>query len=131
MDWERRRKAAESILDTAGLTPLVRIRRVIGDIPAAVYAKLEYYGPSGSLKDRILPFMIAEAERRGELRPGMTLIEGTTGNTGIATAMVGAAKGDRKSTRLNSSHLVISYAVFCLKKKNHAHPAEWTYRDNV
>ena len=95
MDWERRRRAAENILDTAGLTPLVRIRRVIGEIPAAVYAKLEYFGPSGSLKDRILPFMIAEAERRGELRPGMALIEGTTGNTGIATAMVGAAKGYR------------------------------------
>ena len=95
MDWERRRTPAESILDTAGLTPLVRLRRVIGDGPAAVYVKLEYFGPSGSLKDRILPFMIAEAERRGELRPGMALIEGTTGNTGIATAMVGAAKGYR------------------------------------
>src|SRR5437879_7323712 len=95
MDWERRRRPADSILDTTGLTPLVRLRRVVGDIPAAVFCKLEYFGPSGSLKDRILPFMIAEAERRGELRPGMALIEGTTGNTGIATAMVGAAKGYR------------------------------------
>ena len=95
MDWTRRRQPAESILDTAGLTPLVRLRRVAGDIPAAVFAKLEYFGPSGSVKDRILPFVVAEAERRGELRPGMILIEGTTGNTGIATAMVGAAKGYR------------------------------------
>ncbi len=95
MDWERRRRPAESILETAGLTPLVRLRRVVGDIPAAVFGKLEYFGPSGSVKDRILPFIIEEAERRGELRPGMILLEGTTGNTGIATAMVGAAKGYR------------------------------------
>ncbi len=93
MDWERRRRPAESIVDTAGLTPLVRLRRVVGDLPATVFAKLEYFGPSGSVKDRILPFIVEEAERRGELRPGMILIEGTTGNTGIATAMVGAAKG--------------------------------------
>jgi cysteine synthase A len=95
MDWERRRRPAESILDTAGLTPLVRLRRVAGDIPASIYGKVEYFGPSGSVKDRILPFIVAEAERRGDLRAGMILIEGTTGNTGIATAMVGAAKGYR------------------------------------
>lgn len=58
-----------------------------------MFAKLEYFGPSGSVKDRIVPFMAQEAERRGELRPGMVVIEGTTGNTGIATAMMGAAKG--------------------------------------
>jgi cysteine synthase len=95
MDWERRRRPVENIADTAGLTPLVRLRRVVAGIPAAVLAKLEYFGPSGSVKDRILPFIVEEAERRGELRPGMILIEGTTGNTGIATAMVGAAKGYR------------------------------------
>ncbi|TMI80136.1 MAG: cysteine synthase A [Bacillati bacterium ANGP1] len=95
MDWERRRRPAESIVDTAGLTPLVRLRRVVGDTPAAVFGKLEYFGPSGSVKDRILPFIVEEAERRGDLRPGMILIEGTTGNTGIATAMVGAVKGYR------------------------------------
>jgi cysteine synthase len=95
MEWERRRRPAESILDTAGLTPLVRLRRVAEPAAAAIYGKLEYFGPSGSVKDRILPFIVAEAERRGELRPGMILIEGTTGNTGIATAMVGAAKGYR------------------------------------
>ena len=95
MDWQRQRHAAESILDTAGLTPLVRLRRVVGDLRGGVFAKLEYFGPSGSVKDRILPFMVGEAERRGELRPGMVIIEGTTGNTGIATAMVGAARGYR------------------------------------
>ncbi|HEV2438794.1 MAG TPA: cysteine synthase A [bacterium] len=91
-DWQRRRRPADSVLETAGLTPLVRLRRVTG---GAVFGKLEYFGPSGSVKDRILPHLVAEAERRGELRPGMMIIEGTTGNTGIATAMVGAAKGYR------------------------------------
>lgn len=95
MDWERRRRPAETILDTAGLTPLVRLRRVVDDLAAAVLVKLEYFGPSGSVKDRILPYLVREAEQRGELRSGMTIIEGTTGNTGIATAMVGAAKGYR------------------------------------
>ncbi len=95
IDWDRRRRPAGSILDTAGLTPLVRLRRVVADLPATIYGKLEYFGPSGSVKDRILPFLVREAERRGELRPGMIIIEGTTGNTGIATAMVGAANGYR------------------------------------
>ena len=95
MEWARRRQPAESILETAGLTPLVRLRRVTEPAAVAVFGKLEYFGPSGSVKDRILPFIVAAAERRGELRPGMILIEGTTGNTGIATAMAGAAKGYR------------------------------------
>jgi cysteine synthase len=95
MEWERRRRPADSILETIGLTPLVRLRRVTAGVSAGVFAKLEYFGPSGSVKDRILPFIVDEAEKRGDLRPGMILIEGTTGNTGIATAMVGAAKGYR------------------------------------
>jgi cysteine synthase A len=95
VEWDRRARVADSILDTAGLTPLVRLRRVASEVAAEVLVKLEYYGPSGSVKDRILPYIVAEAERRGALRPGMTLIEGTTGNTGIATAMVAAARGYR------------------------------------
>ena len=95
MDWERRKRPAASILDTGGLTPLVRLGRTVAEVQASVFVKLEYFGPSGSVKDRILPAMVEEAERRGDLRPGMILIEGTTGNTGIATAMVGAAKGYR------------------------------------
>jgi cysteine synthase A len=93
MDWTRRARIASSILDTVGLTPMVRLRRVTADVPAAILAKLEYQGPSGSVKDRILPHIVERAEQTGALRPGMTIIEGTTGNTGIATAMVGAAKG--------------------------------------
>jgi cysteine synthase A len=95
VDWNRRARVAESILDTAGLTPLVRLRRVAAGVEAQILAKLEYFGPSGSVKDRILPYLVAEAERRGDLRPGMTIVEGTTGNTGIATACVAAAKGYR------------------------------------
>ncbi len=93
VNWSRRARVAESILETAGLTPLVRLRRVTAGVPTEVLAKLEYLGPSGSVKDRILPHIVARAERRGDLRPGMTIIEGTTGNTGIATAMTAAATG--------------------------------------
>lgn len=93
VDWARRGRSVESVLDTAGFTPLVRLRRVTEDSGAQIFVKLEYFGPSGSVKDRILPYMISQAEARGELEPGMTIIEATTGNTGIATAMTGAAKG--------------------------------------
>jgi cysteine synthase A len=93
VDWNRRARIAESILDTAGMTPMVRLRRVVGDVKPTIVAKIEYFNPSGSVKDRILPFLVSEAERRGDLRPGMTIIEGTTGNTGIAASCVGAAKG--------------------------------------
>ena len=93
VDWNRRARIAESILDTAGVTPMVRLRRVVGDVKPTIVAKVEYFNPSGSVKDRILPFLVSEAERRGDLRRGMTIIEGTTGNTGIATSCVGAAKG--------------------------------------
>lgn len=93
VDWKRRAQIAEGILDTATMTPMVRLRRVVGDVRPAIVAKIEYFSPSGSVKDRILPFLVAEAERHGDLRSGMSIIEGTTGNTGIATACVGAAKG--------------------------------------
>src|SRR6266853_2286012 len=93
VDWNSRARIAESILDTAGMTPMVRLRRVVGDAKPTIVAKIEYFNPSGSVKDRILPFLVSEAERRGDLRPGMSIIEGTTGNTGIATSCVGAAKG--------------------------------------
>lgn len=92
IEWDRRAQVAEGILDVAGLTPAVRLQRVAPP-GLEVVCKLEYLGPSGSVKDRILPAIVRAAIARGDLRPGMTLIEGTTGNTGIATAMVGAALG--------------------------------------
>lgn len=93
LDWTRNRKPYDNILQAAGLTPMVRLNKVTQGVDATVYGKVEYFNPSGSLKDRILWRMVEAAEERGELKPGMTLIEGTTGNTGIATACAGAVKG--------------------------------------
>ena len=78
-----------------GRTPLVRINRLFGDSKADVYAKLEFYNPANSVKDRIGVAIIDAAEASGELQPGGTIVEGTSGNTGIALAFVGAARGYR------------------------------------
>ena len=91
-DWDSRRRIAEDITEAAGMTPLVRLRRVATG-PQALCGKLEFMNPSSSLKDRILRHMVSKAEDRGELRPGMTILEASTGSTGIATAMIGAVKG--------------------------------------
>lgn len=79
-----------NLIQAIGNTPLVRIPF---DAPARVYAKLEYLNPGGSLKDRTSLFMIEEAERNGILKPGGTIIEASSGNQGIAAAMIGAIKG--------------------------------------
>lgn len=76
-----------------GNTPLVRLNRVTEGLGATVLGKLEYYNPAGSVKDRIGIAMIDAAEASGELKPGGTIVESTSGNTGIALAMVGAARG--------------------------------------
>ena len=91
-DWDSRRRIAEDITEAAGMTPLVRLRRVATG-PQALCGKLEFMNPSSSLKDRILRHMVSKAEDRGDLRPGMTILEASTGSTGIATAMIGAVKG--------------------------------------
>jgi cysteine synthase B len=78
-----------------GNTPLVRLQRIPGDIPSVLLAKLEGNNPAGSVKDRPALSMIMGAERRGEIKPGDTLIEATSGNTGIALAMVAAMRGYR------------------------------------
>jgi cystathionine beta-synthase len=86
----------ESALDVIGHTPLVRVRRIIsGDVPATVLLKLEYLNPAGSIKDRIAVAMIDDAERRGLLKPGGTIVEPTSGNTGASLAMVAAIRGYR------------------------------------
>lgn len=95
IDWGRRKRVCDNVLESVGLTPMVRLNRVTADVDATILAKLEYFNPSGALKDRILFRMVEAAEQRGDLRPGMTIIEGTTGNTGIATALVAAVKGYR------------------------------------
>jgi cysteine synthase A len=82
----------DSILGTIGRTPIVRIQRVA---PANVtlYGKCEFFNPLSSVKDRLAIALIEDAEARGALQPGQTVIEATSGNTGIALAMVCAAKG--------------------------------------
>ena len=82
-----------SILDTIGNTPLVRINRMTAKPGVEIYAKLEGFNPTGSIKDRIALKMIEQAEQDGTLRPGMRIIEATSGNTGIGLAMIGAVKG--------------------------------------
>lgn len=86
-------KLFDNITEVVGNTPLVRLNRVIPSGGAHVYAKLEFYNPTSSVKDRIAIAMVDEAERSGKLKPGGVLIEATSGNTGIALAMVGAARG--------------------------------------
>ncbi|HYY95867.1 MAG TPA: cysteine synthase family protein [Pyrinomonadaceae bacterium] len=87
--------AAESILDLVGRTPLLHLARFAPPPMAGVYAKLEYMNPGGSVKDRAALGMILDAERRGVLKPGATVIEPTAGNTGIGLALVGVARGYR------------------------------------
>ena len=84
-----------SLESTVGNTPLVRLQRLPGTSTSIVLGKLEGNNPAGSVKDRPALSMIVEAEQRGDIRPGDTLIEATSGNTGIALAMVAAAKGYR------------------------------------
>lgn len=79
-----------NLLDCIGNTPLVKVPL---DVPATVLAKLEYFNPGGSVKDRSALFMIEEAEKNGWLKPGGTIIDASSGNQGIATAMIGAIKG--------------------------------------
>ncbi len=93
MNWNRNNRILNSALEAIGNTPMIRLQRIFPDLGTELCVKLEYNNPSGSLKDRIAYEIVTCAEQRGDLKPGMILLEGTTGNTGIATAMVGAAKG--------------------------------------
>ncbi len=88
-------RVANSILELIGETPLVKLNHIVGKADADVYLKLEFFNPGGSVKDRIGLSMIEGAEKRGELKPGDTILEPTSGNTGIGLAMVAAAKGYR------------------------------------
>jgi cystathionine beta-synthase len=85
----------DTILQSVGRTPLVRLRRLTEGLQASVYVKVESMNPGGSVKDRVGLAMITEAERRGWLRPGGTIIEATAGNTGVGLAMTAAVKGYR------------------------------------
>ncbi|MDN4598721.1 cysteine synthase A [Leifsonia virtsii] len=83
----------DNVTEAVGRTPLVRLNRLTEGLDATVLAKLEFYNPAGSVKDRIGVAIIDAAEKAGALKPGGTIVEATSGNTGIALAMVGAARG--------------------------------------
>src|SRR5437016_7360054 len=91
--WDAPRTALASIAEAVGRTPLVRLNRVTAAVKPEVLLKIEWYGPTGSLKDRIYLHMFERAEARGELREGMRVLECSTGNAGIACAFVAAVKG--------------------------------------
>lgn len=84
---------AKSVIDLIGSTPMVKISQIVDSDMAAIYAKLEFLNPGGSVKDRIALSMIEEAEKSGLLKKGDTIVEPTSGNTGIGLALVGAVKG--------------------------------------
>ena len=97
-------QAGVRLLDRIGTTPLLRLERIVADFPnVEFYAKAEWFNPGGSVKDRPAYSMIREGERTGALRPGKTILDATSGNTGIAYAMIGAALGYRVKLCLPSS----------------------------
>ena len=118
--------APSGILDSIGNTPLVALRAASEETGCHVLAKAEYMNPGGSIKDRIAKGIIEQAERRGTLRPGMTILEVTSGNTGIALSMVGAVKGYRvvimmpKTVSEERRHMISSLgAELCLIEELH------------
>ncbi|MDQ3556163.1 MAG: pyridoxal-phosphate dependent enzyme [Gemmatimonadota bacterium] len=91
----RHQKPYDNVLDTVGWTPLIRLNRVAAGIRTPVWGKAEFMNPGGSVKDRIGPAIIEAAERDGSLRPGGTIVEGTSGNTGVGLALAAGIKGYR------------------------------------
>jgi len=89
------RPACNNILEAVGNTPLVRLNKINKDLKPKIYLKLEYFNPGGSVKDRIALAMIKDAEEKGLLKPGGTIIEATAGNTGLGLALVASVKGYR------------------------------------
>ncbi len=88
-------KVFDSILDTIGDTPLIKLKRVVADLPCPVYAKVEFFNPGNSIKDRMALKMLEVAEKEGKIKPGGTIIEGTSGNTGMGLALAAIQKGYR------------------------------------
>ena len=157
-DWASRGRIAEDITEAAGLTPLLRLRKVAAG-PQTLCGKLEFMNPSSSLKDRILRRMVRSAEERGDLKPGMTILEASTGSTGIATSMIGAVCGypvvvvmpegmseERKaSMRAYGAELVLTPGAesdvdLCLEKveelkraepERYWEPGQFSNRDNI
>lgn len=83
----------ENIIETIGETPLIKLNKIVKDLPCTVLAKYETFNPGNSVKDRIGLKMINDAEKKGLLKPGGTIIEGTSGNTGMGLAIVAISRG--------------------------------------
>ena len=86
-------RVSDSVLDLIGRTPMLRLRRLVPAQSAEIYAKLEFLNPGGSVKDRAALGIVLDAEARGALRPGMTIVEATAGNTGVGLALAGVNRG--------------------------------------
>src|SRR5919205_3981720 len=123
-----------SILDLVGNTPLVRLNRVTEGIAATVLAKVEYFNPGGSVKDRIALKMVEEAERSGALQPGGTIVEPTSGNTGVGLAIVAQRRGyscvfvvpDKVSTdKINTLRAYGAEVVICPTAVPPEHPESY------
>ena len=84
-----------SVIEAIGRTPLIKLSKIGAGLPVTILAKVEFFNPGGSVKDRIGLVMIEDAEKRGLLKPGGTIIEATAGNTGVGLALVAASKGYR------------------------------------
>ena len=82
-----------NILETIGNTPMIKLNKIAEDFPCPVYAKVEYFNPGHSVKDRMALQMIEDAEARGDIKPGGTIIECTSGNTGMGLALAAIVKG--------------------------------------
>src|SRR6187455_667530 len=93
MSVTQARNVHDSILGAIGWTPMIRLHGIVRDIPAAVYAKIETFNPGNSIKDRMAVKMIEDAEHQGLLKPGGTIVEGTSGNTGMGLAIAAVVKG--------------------------------------
>jgi cystathionine beta-synthase len=92
---DRNRRPYDSVLETVGWTPLIRLQRLTRGVRTPVFGKADFFNPGGSVKDRIGLPIIEAAERSGQLRPGGTIVEGTSGNTGIGLAIAAAMRGYR------------------------------------
>ncbi len=88
-------RVADDVIELVGRTPLVRLRSLEPEGGAEIWAKLEYLNPGGSVKDRAALGIVLDAERRGVLRPGGTIVEATAGNTGVGLALIGVNRGYR------------------------------------
>jgi len=82
-----------NILETIGNTPLVKLNRVTTETSSTIYAKIEFFNPGGSIKDRVGEYLIRKAEKAGKIKNGGTIVEATSGNTGVGLAIVAAVKG--------------------------------------